>query len=270
MKIGITGSTGTLGSYLSNKFKKIKKFKGKIENKKNVDDWIIKNDLDAVIHLAAMVPVKKVNRNKKKALIVNLDGTKNIIDSLNKYSNKKVWFFYSSTSHVYSYGYKIKNESSDSIPLNYYGKTKKLAENYIIKNQKKIIPCIGRIFSYTHYNQDKNFLVPSLIDKLKNKKKDIYFKNLNHYRDFITIYDIYTAIKKLMSKKTKGIYNISSGQKLNLKDILLTLNRKYKKNIYFNDNKIKTVLFGSNNKLKKIGWKPSYKNYLKYIFKVYL
>ena len=55
-----------------------------------------------------------------------------------------------------------------------------------------------------------------------------------------------------MSKKTKGIYNISSGQKLYLKDILLTLNRKYKKNIYFNDNKIKTVLFGSNNKLKKL------------------
>ena len=85
--------------------------------------------MDAVIHLAAMVPVKKVNRNKK-ALIVNLDGTKNIIDSLNKYSNKKVWFFYSSTSHIYSYGYRIKNESSDSIPLNYYGKTKSLRKLY--------------------------------------------------------------------------------------------------------------------------------------------
>ena len=71
-----------------------------------------------------MVPVKKVNRNKKRALLVNLNGTKNIIDSLNKYSNKKVWLFYSSTSHVYSFGNRIKVESRDTIPLNYYGKTK--------------------------------------------------------------------------------------------------------------------------------------------------
>ncbi len=269
MKIGITGSTGTLGSYISKKYKNIKKFKGKIENKKNVDNWIKKNNLDVIIHLAAIVPVKKVNSNKKKALLVNLDGTKNIIDSLNKYSNKKVWLFYSSTSHVYSYGYRIKKETNNTIPLNYYGKTKKLAENYIVKNQKKIIPCVGRIFSYTYHNQNKNFLIPSLIKKLKSKKKNIYFENLNHYRDFITIYDIYNAIKKLMSKKIKGIYNISSGKKINLKDILLTLNKKYKKNIHFNDNKFKTTLYGSNNKLRNIGWKPSHKDYLRYIYKIY-
>ena len=97
MNIGITGSTGTLGSFLTKKIPNLIKFKGKIENKKLVEKWIIKENLDFLIHLAAIVPVKEVLMSKKKALTINFKGTKNIVDAINKYSNKKVWIFYSST-----------------------------------------------------------------------------------------------------------------------------------------------------------------------------
>ncbi len=269
MKIGLTGSSGTLGSYLTKNLKNVVKFNDKIENKKKVENWIKKNNFEVVIHLAAIVPILKVKKNKSKALKINLDGTKNIVNGINKYSKKKVWLFYSSTSHVYSFSNKIKYETKKTKPLNYYGKTKKLAENYILNNQRQIIPCVGRIFSYTSLNQNKDFVIPSLILKLKSKKKNIYFKNLNHNRDFISIDDILKAIKKLMKFKKRGIFNICSGKKVNLKDILITLNKKYKKKIYIKDNKIKTTLFGSNYKLNSLGWKPSFDNYLKYIEKTY-
>ena len=45
MKIGVTGSSGSLGKALIKKIKpnEIFKFKGRLENKKDIDQWIKKN-----------------------------------------------------------------------------------------------------------------------------------------------------------------------------------------------------------------------------------
>ena len=96
MNLGITGSIGVLGSVLKKKLKIKNKnlFNGKIENKKNVNNWIKSNNFDIIIHLAAIVPTKIVNQNKQKALIVNFEGTKNLVDAVNKYSKKKSLVFF--------------------------------------------------------------------------------------------------------------------------------------------------------------------------------
>ena len=81
IKFGITGHTGSLGKILVKSKKNIKYFlfKGDIRKKDNIKDWFSKNKFDAVIHLAAIVPIKTVNNNKKKALEVNYLGTKNLL-----------------------------------------------------------------------------------------------------------------------------------------------------------------------------------------------
>lgn len=270
MKIGVTGSTGIIGSEIK-KFFKLKKndlFNDKIENKKKVINWIKLNNFDIIIHLAAIVPTKTVNNNKKKSLNVNFNGTKNLVKAINLHSKKKIWLFYSSTSHVYAYKrYKI-NEKNLTKPISYYGKTKLKAENYILKNSKKFTPCIGRIFSFTSKNQTKNFIIPAIISKLKNKDNKIFFDNINHDRDFLRLKDIINAIKLLKNRRAKGVYNICSGNKINLKSILKILNKKYKKKIVIINN-TKTVLYGSNKKLINLGWKMPNINYLNYLFKNY-
>ena len=79
INIGLTGSTGSLGKVILKNFrlKKINIFKDDITNRKKVFNWIEKNDFDAIIHLAAIVPIKKVNKNRTKAKNVNFYGTKN-------------------------------------------------------------------------------------------------------------------------------------------------------------------------------------------------
>ena len=110
-KCGITGSKGVLGSEIikSKKFKFIK-FKGDITKKKEVNEWVKSNSFDLMIHLAAIVPVKKVIQEYNKAKKVNYIGTKNLINSIIKYETGLKWFFFASYSHVYNF-----NKSSNYI-----------------------------------------------------------------------------------------------------------------------------------------------------------
>ena len=93
-----------------------------------------KNDFDVILHFASIVPTNIVNSNKKKALHVNYHGTKNIVDSINKFSKKKIWLFYSSTSHVYNFNKNKRKEKHSTNPISYYGETKVLGEQYILNN----------------------------------------------------------------------------------------------------------------------------------------
>ena len=64
-------------------------------------------------------------------------------------------------------------------------------------------------------------------------------------------------IKILCDNKKKGIYNIGSGEAINLKKIAEIIARKFKKTIFFlRDNK-PTYLISNSSKLKKLGWLKS-------------
>ena len=95
MKIGITGSSGNLGSYLKNQFSeyKLDNFNGRIEKKSDIHKWIKGKNFDVIIHLAAIAPTSIVNKHKNKALEINFNGTKNLIDTINKLHKKKMGIF---------------------------------------------------------------------------------------------------------------------------------------------------------------------------------
>lgn len=251
IKIGITGATGSLGKVILKKKRlNISCFKGDIRKKKSLENWIKKNKIKIIFHLAAIVPIKVVNKNKKKAYDVNYNGTKNLTDLSLKYNIK--WLFFSSTSHVYKPSNSKLNEKSKIDPISYYGLTKLKAEKYIIDNlEGKINYCIGRIFSTTNKNQKKNYLVPDLKNKIKKAKAKLVLKNLNHYRDFISMNDISKIIFILMKKNFNGIINIGSGKKYYLKDIADIILKKYKKKAQFEDKFKSTCLVSNNLKLKR-------------------
>ena len=253
MKIGITGYSGSLGKTLINinKSNKIYRFRGDIRKKSDIKSWFKNKKIDAIFHLAAIVPIKIVKKNKKKAYEVNYLGTKNLVDIALK--NNIKWFFFASTSHVYKSSKKKINENGKIKPISFYGKTKFLAEKFIVKKlEGKINYCIGRIFSTTNKNQKQNYLVPDLKNKIKKTQKKIKLKNLNHYRDFISMEDISNIIFVLMRKKFSGIINIGSGRKTYLKDIAKIILKKYKKDANFVDISKTTYLLSDNLKLKKI------------------
>ena len=264
LNIGITGHSGSLGSTIK-KHKSENKyffFRDDIRNKKKILNWFEKNKLDVIFHLAAIVPIKLVNKNKKKAYNVNYVGTKNLVDISKKLNIK--WFFFASTSHVYRSSKKPIKENFTKVPISYYGKTKLISEKYIQKNLKNY--CIGRIFSTSNKNQRKNYLIPDLKDKIKKVRKKIVLNNLNPYRDFISMRNISNVIHVLLEKNFIGVINIGSGKSIYLKDIAKIILKKYKKEGIFKDNKKKTYLIANIKKLKKITKLKFHTNIKKMIF----
>ena len=273
LKCGITGATGVLGRRIIKKLPyKFLIFKEKIENYKKVQKWVNSNKLDIVLHLAAVVPTNKVNKNFGKAKSINICGTKNLVKAILKTPNPPKWFFYASTSHVYPSTFikKKLSENHKAKPYSKYGKTKLGGERIIEKNfkNKKINFCIGRIFSFTDQNQKKPFVIPSLISKIKSsRQKQVKLTNLNHYRDFLSTEDIVLAIQILGKYCKKGTYNIGSGKEINLKNIAEIIAKKYKKKISFEKDNKPTFLISNSSKLKRLGWKPKkFKNSINYFY----
>ena len=274
LKCGITGSSGVLGKTIRKELNyEFILFKGRIENKKNIYQWVKNNKFDLIIHLAAIVPTNIVNNNFKKANKINYIVKKNIVNAILKYKPNLKWFFFSSTSHVY----KLKkiftkvDEKSATYPATKYGLTKLRAENYIINKMKKsmIKYCIGRIFSYSSPSQKKSYLIPSLINKIKESKNEsIIFKNLCHYRDFSSLKSISRAINTLRKNKSTGIYNIGSGKSFLLEDMAKYICKKFNKKFIFKKNR-KTYLIGNINKLNKLGFNnnENFYSHLNFIIK---
>ena len=257
IKIGITGASGVLGKRLiyfliKSKNFKIKCYKGNILDVKSISNWIKKNQFEIIIHLAAIVPTQKVNKNYKLAKAVNVDGTKNLIIAIKKNQKLKPFLFFSSTSHVYSFSKKILSEKDKINGITKYGKTKILAEKILLKNSKLYNFCIGRISSLTSENQKKSFLINNIIYQGKNNKK-IIFKNANIKRNFIYVDDVSKIIIKIIKRKITGILNISNSEITYLPRFFKYLKRKYKFKIEYNFKHFEYLIISNKLLLRKIG-----------------
>ena len=69
--------------------------------------------------------------------------------------------------------------------------------------------------------------------------------------------DVCKAIKVLINKRANGIYNIGSGNKVLISDIVKLIFTKYKKKYFIKKNLKKTCLVSNNNKIKKLNWQPT-------------
>ena len=97
----------------------------------------------------------------------------------------------------------------------------------------------------------QKFFYKSSLVKIKEKNKTIKFENLNHFRDFINLGELMRIIEKMYKKKSTGIFNIGSGKKTSLLDLIKTLIKKYHKNLELKENNKKTYLIANIQKLTK-------------------
>ena len=189
------------------------------------------------------IDYSKFKKLKKKELetfdfLVNCSLSRKYIDY--KYSElndidfkiaKKIYktplrMIFLSSRKVYKTGNNIK-ETSLLKPKSFYSKNKLITEIKLVKllNKKVLIlrlsNLIGKINSNKSYRKIHRTFIDNFFLNIKNNK---IFNNKNIYKDFITVKKLSEIIKKLLNANAYGIFNVSIGEKIFLKDLVKWLN----------------------------------------------
>jgi nucleoside-diphosphate-sugar epimerase len=162
----------------------------------------------------------------------------------------------------WSHGY-CREDGTPLNPSTYYGTTKDAARRLVMAVcSQHQIPCAwGRLFLPYGVGEASQRLIPSLIDVFRGKLPS-FGVNALAYRDFLHVSDVAEGFIVLLKSGESGAYNISSGQPVQLADMVRELAR-----LLDADPEVvlglKTerpseplMLVGENLKLKKLGWQP--------------
>lgn len=254
-KIIYTGSTGSIGSFMPTNLKILPLF-FRLEDKLDpIYKEIKKHKADTLIHLAAMIDIKKCEKEKSLCHSINIDGAKRVFLAAIKAKIKR--FIYVSTSHVYDTTNKLTpiDVSAKLNPKSVYAKSKLKAEEelrIIAKDNPNINLSVVRVFSILSKKMRPGSLEKK-IHSLANLKKIEYIEGLNNVRDFSNSEDICKNLIKLSrskifpdtvnlcSEKPVIIYNL-------VKDIYAKYNIDFTALYKFKIKKSKNYLIGKKTK----------------------
>ena len=234
-KILLFGSSGQLGlkimEVLSENYEceSFDREKCDITNTQNVRKIISDNPNSILINCAAYTKVDQAEDDKNSCLSANYHAVKNMVNLCNTYN---LIFIHFSTDYVFKGNtQKAYKETDQHLPINFYGESKKLADEYILSHANAFY--LFRV-SWVYDKNGRNFL--NTIQNLLTKENELkivndqygvptstsfiaeiveYFLiNLNQERvdyglyncvpnGFCNWYEFATLIKKLLQDKNK-------------------------------------------------------------------
>ena len=255
MKILITGGAGFIGSRLSkhllemgsevvvidnlndyydpaikeaniemlSSFESFSFYKGDIRNVQDMDKIFAAHKIEMVVHLAAQAGVRPSIQDPKLYYDVNVTGTLNILETMRKYSCKKMIFGFSSSVYgnnkitPFSEAHPVDN------PISPYAATKKSGEllcyNYHHLYNFDIF-CL-RFFSVYGPGQRPEMAIAKFTDAIFNGKDIPMYGDGSSERDYTYVDDIVQGVMRSM-KKLRGydIFNLGESSTISLKNLI--------------------------------------------------
>ena len=229
MSIFLTGASGFVGKNLITNFNKDFDIKKHIRG----SEFLIKQN--TVIHLAGKAHDLKNISNKDEYYEVNTELTKQIFDSF-LISDSSVFIMLSSVKAVADNVVGILNEDCEPNPKTHYGKSKLLAESYILS---KKIPINKRVYilrpCMIHGPNNKGNL--NLLYNLVSKRIPWILGSFQNKRSYCSIDNLLFIINELIKNNTipSGVYNVADDEYLSTNEIIsLISNSNNQKPIIFN------------------------------------
>lgn len=214
MNLFLTGSTGFVGtnliSFLAHDYQ-IKSYKR---------NSVISIDQDTVIHLAGKAHDLKNTSNPDEYYQVNTELTKKVFDAFLT-SNAKVFITLSSVKAVADEVEGELTEEHIQDPVTHYGKSKLLAEQYILSQE---IPKGKRVYilrpCMIHGPGNKGNL--NLLYAMTTKGFPWPLGAFENKRSFCSIDNLCFIIQELIENDTipSGVYNVSDDESLSTNDLI--------------------------------------------------
>ncbi len=288
MKILVTGGAGFIGSHLTEKLSKkhdvivFDNFSGgKKEFLEGIKCEIVKGDIldleklkevtkdvEIIYHLAADPDVRKSYYEPIQNFEIDARGTLNVLEAARINNVKK--FIFSSSSVVYGNAEMPTSENAPIRPISNYGAAKASSENYMMSYSNLYgIKCLALRYANIIGPKLTHGIIFDFYNKLKNNKNELEIlgdgtqkKSYLHVKDCVSA-TIFAAEK--INKKF-DVFNVGSEEQISVKEIadlivkemgLQDINYKFTGGNTGWPGDIPKMLL-SIEKLKSIGWKPTY------------
>lgn len=259
MKIGVTGSTGFLGTHLCERLMKDgHQVIGFDSRNLDIRNKVTLPTVDVVFHLASNPRVFWARKNTVEDFKINALGTVNVLEAMRKADIKKIIY----VSSILVYENLAKAKEKDRVGYNVvsgpYGISKLVGEYYV------------RQYS-DYYGMDYVVLRPSAIYGPGMKKNPVFdimsgfignktiklFDHIDSEYDFIYVKDLVSALVQslLWNKQT---VNVCDGRGKRLKEVYDIIKRVFNKEVVIEFEQIKLRIVGNNSKIKRLGWRQIY------------
>lgn len=153
-----------------------------------------------IIYVSSLTNTDYCEDNQEEAYLVNVLGVENIM----KYAKCKIIYF--STDYVFDGCSDHYYETDQTNPVNYYGNTKRKAEELILRSKDNLVIRVTGLYGYSAQNK---FLNEFYTNSIVYKETDLWSSNL--YID-----DIVNNIEQLCCEH--GILHLSDGEKISRYD----------------------------------------------------
>lgn len=217
MSVFITGSSGFVGKSFIANFSKEKLIQWKRGNEISIDSASV------VIHLAGKAHDLKKTSKPEEYYQVNTELTKKVFDAF-LVSDAKVFITLSSVKAVADEVLGELNEEHIPNPITHYGKSKLLAEQYILSKE---IPKGKRVYilrpCMIHGPGNKGNL--NLLYKLVSKGIPWPLGAFENKRSFCSIDNLMFVFKELIEREDipSGVYNVADDMPLSTNELISIL-----------------------------------------------
>jgi nucleoside-diphosphate-sugar epimerase len=240
----VTGGGGFIGSHLIEKLVKqgddvtvIDNFTtGKKENlvkvinkihlyEGSINDFDLLKSLikgkDGIFHQAALASVQESFARPQEYQMVNVEGTKNILQLAKEFSVKIV---YASSSSVYGNPVKIPIQEDDpKNPINPYAQTKLDDEHLASEYAKNGVRVIGlRYFNVFGERQSEQYagVIKKFVKRVRNNEPPTIYGDGSQTRDFVYVGDVVRAnILAMKSNVDHSFFNIGTNTSISVLDL---------------------------------------------------
>lgn len=190
-------------------------------------------EIDVVIHLAAVNEIESLE-NPKKAVLINTLGTRKLLEKAQKTAIHR--FIYFSTAHVYGAPLAgIISETTDPKPVHPYAITHHDAEDMVLAATHLtgvVLRLSNAIGAPISMDIDRWTLLANDLCRQAILQKELHLKTPGtQYRDFITLTDVGQAVKLILTipkdQLGNGLFNLGSGSSLSIFEMATLIAERY-------------------------------------------